>query len=308
MPEEFRDPSPKPASVVFARIREFGSASVAEQATLKSRLEARVADALDAVPASERVVLDARDGIAIVLTSDPLVAFDVAQRLARKSRSRRCVVGLNHGAVKLTTDAHGEPALMGDGLSTAAAIATFAKPGRMLATRSFRDALDVNSPGAARRLELAGTSIDDQVRTHELFAINPQASLQYQRRLLIAGIVGSVLLIGGGIGVRWVLDEWREATQAAVIVFDVKPQAELSVDGERKGSTPPLTQIELAAGPHTLELIANGFPPYSTEVQVAPGERITVQHRFVAAAKPTKPTRQGRPGFWQDLRRKLGGG
>ena len=306
MSEENRVPTAKPASVVFARIREFGSSSVAEQATLKARLEARAAAALDAVPASERVVLDARDGIAIVITADPLVAFDVAQRLARKSRSRRCVVGLNHGAVKLVTDAQGGPALMGDGLSTAAAIATFAKPGRMLATRSFRDALDVNSPGAARRLELAGTSIDDQVRTHELFAINPQASLQYHRRLLLAGIVGSALLIGGGVAVRWGLDEWREATQGAVIVFDVKPQAEVSVDGEHKGSTPPLAQIELASGPHTLELTAAGFPPYSTEVQVAPGERITIQHRFVAAPKPAKAGKQGKGGFWQDLRRRLG--
>lgn len=306
MPEEFRDPTPKPASVVFARIREFGSASVAEQATLKARLEARAADALDAVPASERIVLDARDGLAIVITADPLVAFDVAQRLARKSRSRRCVVGLNHGAVKLVSDAHGEPALMGDGLSTAAAIATFAKPGRMLATRSFRDALDVNSPGAARRLELAGTSIDDQVRTHELFAINPQASLQYQRRLLLAGVIGSALLIGGGIAVRYGLEQWHDVPQAAVIVLDVRPQADVSVDGERKGSTPPLTQIELAAGPHTIEFNANGFPPYSTEVQVSPGERITLQYRFVAA-KPPRAAKPAKPGFWQDLRRKLGG-
>ena len=308
MPEENRDPTPKPASVVFARIRDFGSASVAEQATLKSRLEARTVQALDAVPASERIVLDARDGIAIVITADPLVAFDVAQRLARSSRSRRCVVGLNHGAVKLVSDARNEPAMIGDGLSTAAAVAAFAKPGRLLATRSFRDALDVNSPGAARRLELAGTSIDDQVRTHELFAINPQASRQYQRRLLTWGVAGSVLLIGGGIGVRIGLDQWREANQAAVIVFDVRPQAEIAVDGERKGSTPPLTQIELAAGPHTLELTSAGFPPYSTEVQVSPGERITLQHRFVAApTKPSKPVKSGRSGFWQDLRRKLGG-
>jgi serine/threonine-protein kinase len=60
----------------------------------------------------------------------------------------------------------------------------------------------------------------------------------------------------------------------------ISPWGAIEVDGHAAGVTPPLTRLELPAGPHLI-IVRNGdFPPYITEVQVVPGKPVAVRHRF----------------------------
>jgi serine/threonine-protein kinase len=60
----------------------------------------------------------------------------------------------------------------------------------------------------------------------------------------------------------------------------VSPWGAIEVDGQPAGVTPPLTRLELPAGPH-LVIIRNGdHTPFITEVHVGPGKPVSVRHRF----------------------------
>ncbi|MEO7244294.1 MAG: hypothetical protein ABIX12_04010, partial [Rubrivivax sp.] len=60
----------------------------------------------------------------------------------------------------------------------------------------------------------------------------------------------------------------------------ISPWGAIEVDGHAAGVTPPLTRLELPAGPHLI-IVRNGdFPPFITEVQVVPGKPVAVRHRF----------------------------
>ena len=62
---------PSYANVLFLRVPRFPGLTVAAQAAAKERLESRVRKALGALPDAERVVLDAEDGLALVVFGEP---------------------------------------------------------------------------------------------------------------------------------------------------------------------------------------------------------------------------------------------
>ena len=76
--------NPVYANVAFLRLPQFDARSVVEQAALKEKLEARARDAIARIAADSRVVLDADDGLALVLFGDPALALGVAQAIGAK--------------------------------------------------------------------------------------------------------------------------------------------------------------------------------------------------------------------------------
>jgi len=60
----------------------------------------------------------------------------------------------------------------------------------------------------------------------------------------------------------------------------VSPWAEVYVDGKRKGLSPPLTEIKLAAGKHTIELRNSTFAPYAETVNVEANGSVKIRHKF----------------------------
>jgi len=66
----------------------------------------------------------------------------------------------------------------------------------------------------------------------------------------------------------------------AVITLDIKPMGEVTVDGVMKGKTPPLTELELKAGKHMIVVRNGNHAPLESEINLAPGERVTLTHRF----------------------------
>ena len=64
------------------------------------------------------------------------------------------------------------------------------------------------------------------------------------------------------------------------VALAVAPRGEISVDGSPRGVSPPLTQLSLAPGVHTIEVRNAAGPPFVARVEVKSGETLTLQHRF----------------------------
>src|SRR5216110_2216781 len=89
------------ASVVFLKIQEFARRPVQEQARLRAQLEAVVAVTTAELDPASRIVLEASDGVAIVLLRDPAGAVRLAQRaLTASAAGLPLSAGLNHGALQ----------------------------------------------------------------------------------------------------------------------------------------------------------------------------------------------------------------
>lgn len=193
------------ASVAFFKVHDFGRRPVVEQTRLRAQLEAVVAVALQDIAEDARILLDAADGIALVVLDDPRGALALAQRsLAAGAVGLPLAIGINHGPVKQAGKGKNE-GLMGDGISVAAAIAELAGPQKLLATRDFYLALEDAAPGAEAALAPAGTHTDASARAHDIFRPDPRGDLRRSRGFAAATIFAVLALVGAGVGWRtWV--------------------------------------------------------------------------------------------------------
>jgi hypothetical protein len=297
------------ASVAYFRIHGFSEQAVAEQARLKARLEETLGAALPKLNANERIVLEAPGGIAVIVLANPRGALRLAWRVGADP-ALPLAIGLAHGAVRV---AHGgQSAMYGDALATAEAMSQAAKAGGACASRDFRDALARFAPSVARQLGHAGAALDSQDRAIEMFRAD-RASCAQRRRIFFA-VAGTVAagIVALGIAVR-VSAPPRPATVAsartlpstapapppapivpdrpATLTFDIRPAGDIYVNGALKGKSPPLKKIQLPAGKHQIEIRSGKHKPLATELVVAEGEELAVQHSF---AQPQK-------GFWKGL-------
>jgi hypothetical protein len=190
------------ASVVFLRIQDFARRPASEQARLRAQLEAVVAVTTAELDPASRIVLEASDGVAIVLLRDSKGAVRLAQRaLTASAAGLPLSAGLNHGALQ-AAGRKGAEGMTGDGIAVAAAIAEFAPASRLLASRSFRDALADAAPGREVSLVAAGAFKDAGLRNHEVFSLDENAVARRKLRYALATAVLVVACVGGGIGAR----------------------------------------------------------------------------------------------------------
>ncbi|HKW39498.1 MAG TPA: hypothetical protein VJO54_16990 [Burkholderiales bacterium] len=205
------------ASVVFLKIHEFARRPAQEQARLRAQLEAVIAvTTADLAPAGW-IALDAADGVAIAVLADPVGALRLAQRsLTAAAAGLPLCVGVNHGAVQVTSGSRGPDGMTGDGISVAASVAEFASSMRVLISRSFRDALAEAAPALDSGLSPAGMFTDAGLRTHELFFPDKSAAGRRQRRLVAAGVAAAVALVGAGIGARAATGGHQKVLDAAM--------------------------------------------------------------------------------------------
>lgn len=294
-----RTASPVFANVAFLRIARFGSRPVFEQASLKDRLEARVRAAVAGIAAADRIVLDAADGIALVLFGEPVRALDLAQALRAEPGEEPLQVGVNHGPIAVTARDAGAM-VFGDGITAAAAAAGFSTGGRILVTAPFARMLEATRPDRAAALAPAGEFTDARVRLHAFYTPEPRRLVERRNRLAayaLAGILGILLL---GVAGREVNRRFFPP-RPAVVEFDVKPRGTVVIDGFSLGTTPPLREVELPRGMHRIEVRQGNFPPFDIKVNLEPGERMTITHTFANERGTQKPG-----GFWRDLRRNFG--
>ena len=190
------------ASVVFLRIQDFARRPAGEQARLRAQLEAVLAVTASELPTAKRIGLDASDGAVIVLLRDPRGALQLAERaLTSASAGLPLCAGLNHGTLQ-AAGKKGTDGMAGDGIAVAASIAQFTAPGRLFASRTFRDALADAAPGEEAMLVSAGTFNDPGLRTHELYKPDAAAPRRRGRRYALLGVLFAVALISAGLTFR----------------------------------------------------------------------------------------------------------
>lgn len=192
------------ASVIFLRIQDFASRSASEQARQRAQLEAVVAVTTAELAPASRIVLDASDGVVIVVLANPQGALRLAERaLSASLAGLPLCAGLNHGAVRLLGGTGGEgQAMVGDGIAVAASVAQFAPAAELRASRAFRDALADAVPGQEASLVPKGAASDASLRSHELFT-RDRTELQRRRRTYAAlSVTAVVALLATGIGWR----------------------------------------------------------------------------------------------------------
>ena len=101
------------------------------------------------------------------------------------------------------------------------------------------------------------------------------------RRAWMYGSALVVLAIAGG----WAALSMRTPPDptsggSGLVTIEVSPSAEVEVDGTRVGTAPPLNQLALPEGRHTITLHNDGFAAYSVSVEVKGGQPVLVVHRF----------------------------
>ena len=60
----------------------------------------------------------------------------------------------------------------------------------------------------------------------------------------------------------------------------VSPWGEIYVDGKKRGTSPPLTELKLAPGKHTIEIRNASFAPYADTVNLDANAYVKIKHRF----------------------------
>jgi hypothetical protein len=286
---------PVAASILFLRMRSPAAATAGQEGPGEGLLAAAQA-AADGWDPQRRVVVESPQGFAILGDVPPSDALAAARRARDRLSQDALGLGLHHGEV------HTEPGrdglrVAGDALATAEALASFPAAHTILASQPFRDALAQQAPRQAEDLRAAGDMVDAQLRSHPLHVFDPAAARDRRlRRNLLAG-GGLALLLAAGWAGRVGRQRYEAARRPAVIHLDIKPNGEVFVDGQSMGTTPPMVELSLPAGPHAIEVRHGKAQPLRLEVQLQPGEQMQLQHVFPPPAPPPprRPPRQPTP-------------
>ena len=161
--------------VLFADLVKHSTKSVAEQSRSKRLFNEIVEAANQYVPPDERILLDTGDGVAIGYLGDPEDALYAAMTMRRKFADfpdSALRIGLNLGPVKLVTDINGRPNMLGDGINTAERVMSFAEPGQILASRSFREVTVCMSAEYEQLFTHRRMRADKHQREHEVFTLS----------------------------------------------------------------------------------------------------------------------------------------
>jgi len=168
-------------SVLFLDIVEYSKRSVAEQMTLKQRLNALLGQVLLNVAANDRIVLDTGDGAAISFLGNPedalFAAMSLRDAVAAESQSNAPVlairIGVNLGPVRLIKDLNGQLNIIGDGINVAQRVMSFVEPGQILVSRSYYEVVSRLSPEFSQLFRYQGARTDKHVREHEVYQVGP---------------------------------------------------------------------------------------------------------------------------------------
>lgn len=292
--------TPVHAHVAVVRLAGFGARAAAEQAQLKVRLEDAVLAATAHIPARDRIVLDTDEGVALVLFGDAEQALDIAQAVRERSGAEADArVGLNHGPLALSSSTR-DARVLGDGLSAAAAAARFAERDRILVTEEFARVLRATSPDRARELASAGDFTDTRVRMHKFYAPDPELRTARLRRIALYAVAGVIAILLIGVIGRDIYQPLFQS-RPAVVRLEVKPRAEVFVDGISQGRMPPLTELQLTPGVHRISFRERGYRTFEVTLELQPGQKTSVGHTLKKLPEPPPP----KPDPWRELRKKF---
>ena len=319
-------------SVLFLDIIEYSKKPVAEQLQLKQAFNRSLATALEQVPQRDRIILDTGDGAAVTFMGDPEDALFSALTVRNMASEVPVRLGVNLGPVRLVKDLNGQMNIIGDGINVAQRIMSFARPGQLLVSRSFYEVVSCLSRDYLNLFRHEGSRTDKHVREHEVYSVvggTPttrrlahtesellardggwlagSGPLGFRRSALMVAPLAFLLLLGGGVAARSLLDrddasagrpkvaaaniaamtkekapipEKPVAAPSAQLELAVLPWGEVLVDGKSRGVSPPLRTLEVSPGSYTIELRNSTFPAHVEKIDIKAGEAVRIRHRF----------------------------
>lgn len=194
---EERGNKPIMCSVLFMDIMEYSRKPVSGQIALKEGFNAILSSAIRDVPADDRIILDTGDGAAICFLGDADIALKVAlllreglvSEVAHTDPPLLVRLGINFGPVRLVKNLNERPNIVGDGINVAQRVMGFAKPGQILVSRSYYDAVSRLTQEYAGMFQHEGSRTDRHVREHELYAIGSSEEFTVTQHGLVHGAV-----------------------------------------------------------------------------------------------------------------------
>ena len=323
-------------SVLFLDIIEYSKKPVAEQLQLKQAFNRSLSTALEQVPQRDRIILETGDGAAVTFMGDPEDALFAALTVRNMASEVPVRLGVNLGPVRLVKDLNGQMNIIGDGINVAQRVMSFARPGQLLVSRSFYEVVSCLSRDYLNLFRHEGSRTDKHVREHEVYSVvggTPttrrlahtesqilardggwlagSGPLGFRRSALMAAPLAFLLLVGGGVAARSMIDAEpapaakpkariaaleRKALPAerpappekpapaasgpGRLELAVLPWGEVLIDGKSRGVSPPLRTLEIPPGSHTIELRNSTFPSHVEKIDVKPGEAVRIRYRF----------------------------
>jgi class 3 adenylate cyclase len=159
-------------SVLFMDIVGYSKHGVDEQVRIKRKLNRVLNEALDQVPAADRIVVDTGDGAAISFLENPESALFAALVVLDHAGEVQVRMGINLGPVTLIQDINGRDNMVGDGINTAERVMSFADARQLLVSRSFYDVIRHLSREYAELFRSREPISDKHGRAHEVYAVS----------------------------------------------------------------------------------------------------------------------------------------
>lgn len=168
-------------SVLFIDIVGYSTRTVPDQLEMKELFNTMLAEAVQNVVSSERLMVDTGDGAAIAFLGDPEDALFAALSLRDSIDAAGSAVGdpgfvrmgINLGPLKVVRDINGHTNMIGDGVNDAQRVMSFAEPGQVMVSHSYFDIISRFSRDYAQLFVYEGTRQDKHVRDHEVYRFGP---------------------------------------------------------------------------------------------------------------------------------------
>ena len=176
-------------TVVCVDLVGYSKRSVAQQSTIKAEFNRLLTQVLKPVRPEDRIILDTGDGVAVTFLGDPdqclstgLQMRDVLNgngtKLGAEPGEGPVRIGINLGPLKVAVDMNGHPNIVGDGIVVAERITAFAKPGQIVASRSFHDMVSRLSDEHLAMFRYEGRHADRNAREHEIYLIGGKGRVE----------------------------------------------------------------------------------------------------------------------------------
>lgn len=168
-------------SVLFIDIVGYSMRTVPDQLEMKELFNTMLAEAVQKVVSSERLMVDTGDGAAIAFLGDPEDALFTALSLRDSIEATSTGVGepgfvrmgINLGPLKVVRDINGHTNMIGDGVNDAQRVMSFAEPGQVIVSHSYFDIISRFSRDYAQLFIYEGTRQDKHVRDYEVYRFGP---------------------------------------------------------------------------------------------------------------------------------------
>jgi class 3 adenylate cyclase len=168
-------------SVLFIDIVGYSTRTVPDQLEMKELFNTMLAEAVQNVAPSDRIMVDTGDGAGIAFLGDPEDALFAALSLRDSIEAANIPVGepgfvrmgINLGPLKVVRDINGHTNMIGDGVNDAQRVMSFADLGQVMVSHSYFDIISRFSRDYAQLFVYEGTRQDKHVREHEVYRFGP---------------------------------------------------------------------------------------------------------------------------------------